>query len=160
MTGNFSPGSVATELSQSLFCLKPRYFARLYGNSFAPVFEHSTNWFKNECRRSSGCCCVSQVISNKLNDAVNLRQAWKLDKPFRFAWYCNGNEQRRSSNLDIFQSYNVQAVIISCCHEQRCLASNAHNFFWSLHILQTWTGLGLTLFSPAADGFYIGQTGR
>lgn len=129
MTGNFSPGSVATVLSPSLFCLKPRWFARLYGNSFAPVIDHSIQRFRIKWRRSLGCGCVSQVISNKLNDSVNLRPACKLDKPFRFAWYCNGNEQRSSSYLDIFQNFSVQAVIISCCHEQRCLAFNAHNFF-------------------------------
>jgi hypothetical protein len=92
MTGNFSLGSVATVLSPSLFCLKPICCARLFGNSFAPVFDHSIKWFKSEWRCSSGCGCVSHVISSKLNDSVNLRAACKIDKPFRFAWYCNGNE--------------------------------------------------------------------
>jgi len=41
MTGNFSSGSVATVLSSSLFCLKPRCFGCVCGNSFAPVFDHS-----------------------------------------------------------------------------------------------------------------------
>ena len=39
--GKYIPGSVAAVLSPSLFFLKPKCFARLYANPFAPVFHRS-----------------------------------------------------------------------------------------------------------------------